>query len=281
MLSQSSLSDGDWAGRLTPYSILSPGVSPRSFSSPIGAYPQKNHPCSRLWKTGVSPVLAKARAPHKASMAAQTQYFEPSHSASLKVGLNVSRVKESDAHEETRPRERPQLPQAECTLGVQADRVMLAPGWMQLALTIPSAKNSAGIFFSQAGQPCPPSPTQCHRCPSPEGPGPFAESLWLCFLGWSCSAAASAAGQHMTCLPLSGFSESQEGDLVVIKPPCYSSSLPRPFSYFRLFSLGTTEVSVTQLYFRVWPDSLGICLECGNGDREGAQRLRPPNLEPT
>lgn len=45
-------------------------------------------------------------------------HFESSHSASLKIRLNVSWIQEGDAHEEARPREGPQLPQAECALQV-------------------------------------------------------------------------------------------------------------------------------------------------------------------
>lgn len=78
-------------------------------------------------------------------MEAQTQYFEPSHSTSLQVGLNVPRVKESDAHEETRPCERPQLPQAECTLG----GVRRSSG--QVSSWVDAAKNSSAGIFSQAG----------------------------------------------------------------------------------------------------------------------------------
>lgn len=82
--------------------------------------------------------------PHKASMGAQTQYFESSHSTSLKVRLNVPWVEESDAHEETRPCECPQLPQAECTLWCKQNQVILDMRWLQLALAVLSVELRQG-----------------------------------------------------------------------------------------------------------------------------------------
>lgn len=87
---------------------------------------------------------------------------------------------------------------------VEADMVVLAPVWKQLALTIPSAENSSGLF-PQAGQPCPPITHPVALLPLPRGTRGFAESLWLCFLDGTCVAAASATtGQRVTSLPLSG-----------------------------------------------------------------------------
>lgn len=69
-----------------------------------------------MWQAGVSTHVAwSPPPPHSAP---RLSHFESSHSTSLQIRLDVSRVQESDAHEEARPREGPQLPKAERALQV-------------------------------------------------------------------------------------------------------------------------------------------------------------------
>lgn len=55
-------------------------------------------------------------------MVPRLSHFESSHGPGLKIRLDVSWVQESDTHEEARPGEGPQLPQAERALRVGEKR---------------------------------------------------------------------------------------------------------------------------------------------------------------
>lgn len=118
---------------------------------------QEHEPCMPPWGNVAnwrSPPIWPGRPPPPT--VPRLDHFESSHSASLKIRLDVSRVQVSNAHEEAGPGEGPQLSETECALW---------SGWGGQSVRGPGQKGGG----SWPG-PAPPAESP-HHAPPPPHPG--------------------------------------------------------------------------------------------------------------